>query len=145
MVKHNIIQHAATDSICYRILEIKQKSYLIPRISLLRAQSFLIMGTVSKIYLKSHEKGYLTKCIFSISLVFISVRGGETRRNLEKNKNQSHSGKFLSLIGQKCWQTMGFVSHSPPRFFLPVRLCWCLAFYVSSNVEQFFETPCCVW
>ena len=34
-------------------------------------------------------------------------------------KNQPHSGKFLPLIGQKCWQTMGFVLGSPPRFFFP--------------------------
>ena len=28
-------------------------------------------------------------------------------------KNQPHSSKFLPLLGQKCWQTMGFVSGSP--------------------------------
>ena len=50
-------------------------------------------------------------------------RGGGSPPNFgEIFKNQPHSGKCLPLVGQKCWQTMGFVSDSPPRFFLPVRL-----------------------
>ena len=34
-------------------------------------------------------------------------------------KNQPHSGKFLSLVGQKCGQAIGFVSDSPLDFFFP--------------------------
>ena len=41
----------------------------------------------------------------------------------EMLKNQAHLGRFLPLVGQKSWQTMDFVSVSPPRFFLPIPLC----------------------
>ena len=49
--------------------------------------------------------------------------GGSSPNFGEIFKNQPHSGNFLPLVGLKCWPTMGFVLGSPPRFFLPVRLC----------------------
>ena len=48
--------------------------------------------------------------------------GGSPSNFGEILKNQPHLGKFLSLIGQKCLQTKGFVWGQPPRFFLLVRL-----------------------
>ena len=54
----------------------------------------------------------------------ISVRGGGAGGRYPSNfgeifKNQPFSGKFLPLVGQNCWQTMGFVSGRPLDFFVP--------------------------
>ena len=64
----------------------------------------------------------LTETRLHISAKF-SVLISHKRTRREISRNQPHSGKLSSLVGQKCWQTISFVLRSPPRSFLPVRLC----------------------